>query len=307
MFTHEIRIQRSRVPYIIGACLAAVLAALMLVPLPNKVRAGFAVQPAELTEVKAGRAGTVEKVNLSEGDTADAGTVLAKLDTSELDKKVQELNDEVAIAERKRQGVIARNRGAAKAQAELQKAQAASKAAEAELARATDKAGSKKPPKLAALKKKADGLQAAVEKAQKAFDAAAPKTPEIDEQVKKLGEELDQVKAELARSNIETPRTGVVSALKLKPGQKVTEGERVAKVGDLTPLRVMLAPKGTGTFEPGQAVELLLPDGALHTTLVAAGTSTAEARIDNKDGKIKLTTEGEAIITAQPRPLIHFH
>ena len=306
MFTHEIRVQRSKVPYIIGACVVALLAALMLVPFPHQVRAGFALQCTELTEVTAPRAGTIEKVAAAEGDTTEAGKPLARLDGAELEKKVKELSDTLAIAERKREGTIARNRNAAKAQSELQKAQAAAKAAQAALDAETQKANGKQTPKLAAAQKKADAAQAAVDKAQKAFDASVPKTPELDAEVKKVEDELAATKAQLAKSSIDAPRAGLIASLSLKAGQKVSAGEVVAKVGEPTPLKVVLAPKQPTELKPGQVVELLFPDGPVRTTLTSAGKDSAEARIENKDGKIKLSTEGEAIITAEPRPLIHF-
>ncbi len=306
MFTHEIRVQRSKVPYIIGACVVALLAVLMLVPFPHPVRAGFALECTDLSEVKAPRAGTIEKVSANEGDTTEAAKPLARLDGAELEKKVKELSDTLAIDQRKREGAIARNRNAAKAQSELQKAQAAAKAASSALEAETQKAAGKETPKLAAAKKKAEAAGAAGEKAQKAFDAAVPKTPELDAEVKKVEEDLASAKADLAKSSIDAPRAGLIASLSLKPGQKVAAGEVVAKVGDLTPLKVLLAPKKPAELKPGQAVELLFPEGPVHATLVSAGKDSAEARIDNKDGKIKLSTEGEAIITAEPQPLIHF-
>jgi len=306
MFTHEIKIQRSRVPFIIGGVLALLVLAMMLVPFPHQVKAGFALQPASLTEVKAARAGIVEKVVATDGDTADAGTVLIKLDVAELNTKVQQATDQVNIAEKKRQTAIAKNRNAAKAQAELNKAEAAEKAAKAELDKETEKAGGKPSPKLSAAKKKLDAATAAVEKAQKAYDAAAPKTPELDAEVKKANDEVAAAKAELAKSEITAPTGGVVVGLTLKAGAKVAEGDVVAKLGAPTPLRVMLAPRKPATLKPGQAVELMFPEGVVKTTLTAAGQDNAEARLDNADGKIKLSTEGEAVITAEPRPLIHF-
>lgn len=306
VFTHEIKIQRSRVPYIIAGALVVLALAMLLVPFPHQVQAGYALQPMSLTEVKATRAGIVEKVVVAEGDLADAGTVVVKLDVADVNKKIQEATDQVTIAEKKRQTAVAKNRNAAKAQSELEKAQASVKTAQAALDKETEKAAGKPSPKVDAAKKKVDAATAAADKAQKAYDKVAPKTPEADAEVKKANDDLAAAKAELSKSEIASPKSGVVVGLSVKAGAKISEGETVAKVGDPTPLKVVLAPKKPGTFKPGQVVELKFGDQVVKTTLTAAGKDTAEAQLDNKDGKIKPSAEGEAIINAEPRPLIHF-
>ncbi len=305
VFTHEIKIQRSRVPFIIAGVLVLLALAMLLVPFPHQVEAGYALQPLSLTEVKASRAGIVEKVVTADGEAVDAGTVLVKLDVAELNKKIQDATDQVNIAEKKRQTAIAKNRNAAKAQAELEKAEAAQKAAQAALDKETEKAAGKPSPKVDAAKKKLDQAAQAADKAQKAYDKVAPKTPEADAEVKKANDELAAAKAELAKSEIVSPKAGVVVGLSVKAGAKVNEGEVVAKVGDPSPLKVMLAPKKPGVFKPGQAVELKVGDQLVKTTLTSAGQDTAEAQLDNRDGKIKPWGEGDAVITAEPRPLIH--
>jgi multidrug resistance efflux pump len=244
-------------------------------------------------------------VVVADGDSADAGTVLVKLDVAELNKKIQDATDQVTIAEKKRQTAIAKNRNAAKAQADLEKALGAQKAAQAALEKETEKAAGKPSPKVDAAKKKADAATKAAEQAQKAYDKVAPKTTEADAEVKKANDDLAAAKAELAKSEIVSPKQGVVVGLSVKAGAKVAEGETVAKVGDPSPLKVMLAPKKAGTFKPGQTVELKVGDQVVKTTLTSAGLDTAEAMLDNKDGKLKPWGEGEAMITAEPRPLIH--
>jgi multidrug efflux pump subunit AcrA (membrane-fusion protein) len=270
------------------------------------VQAGYALQPMTLTEVKATRAGIVEKVVVSDGDAASAGTVLVKLDVADVNKKIQDATDQVTIAEKKRQTAIAKNRNAAKAQADLQKALAMQKAAQAAFDKVSAENSNAKPVAISATKKVLDQATAAAEKAQKAYDKVAPKTPEADAEVKKANDELAAAKAELSKSEIVSPKAGVVIGLSVKAGAKVSEGDTVAKVGDPTPLKVLLAPKKPGTFKPGQTVELKVGEQMVKTTLTSAGKDTAEAQLDNKDGKIKPSGEGEATINAEPRPLIHF-
>ncbi|MBI4466592.1 MAG: HlyD family efflux transporter periplasmic adaptor subunit [Acidobacteria bacterium] len=79
---------------------AAILAFLVLIPTRSTVTTEFVLEPGARAEVRAGVPGLVSEVRVREGDTVEAGAVLAILHNAEVEARAAVVEQELKLAER---------------------------------------------------------------------------------------------------------------------------------------------------------------------------------------------------------------
>ncbi len=121
------RIEKVKKPrmYTSMAVISALLAAVMLVPLPHRVMCTLEIQARDARPVYVDVEGWVESIDVAPGDRVEAGQQLAQLVNPEVDLRIVRLRGEVAEHEtrlRTRRRLGARDRNAAASIRELQEA-----------------------------------------------------------------------------------------------------------------------------------------------------------------------------------------
>ena len=295
MFTGEIQRSRSKRPLVIGLVFVVLVVGLLLiVPMPHTLQSTFVLAPLSTVELTAQRAGTIADVTSATGATVAKGSILAKFDVTEAEKKLAELEKQVETL-----GKLTPTRPNPKAKAALVKAEAALKAADAALEKAKQ---ARKKPALAAAEKKQQAAASAVEKARAAVGLSAE---ELQAQLTTAKDALADAKAQIASAAILAPASGVLTLIDLEKGRAITVGAKLAVIEDTSKLRAMVkVPAGEAVLK-GMGVELSLPNGKKRVLFDAdAKGDVAEAEFDNATGALTVGVRGDAAIEGTQRSLI---
>ena len=299
MFTGEIQRARSKRPLVIGLISFIVVVGLVLVvPMPHTVKSTFVLAPLNTVELTAPREGTLGELAATTGSVVARGALIAKYDVSEAEKKVPELEAQLAALEKQKP-----SKPNPKAKAALARAAAALKAADAVRAKATKAAGGKKTPALTAAEKKQKAAAAAVEKANAA--PAGLSKEALEKQVTAAKEALTAAKAELATASILAPAAGVLTLIDLEKGKHLAKDARIAVVEDVSKLKALVKVPAGEVVLKGQGVELALPGGKKRVLFDSdAKGALAEAEFDNAKGEFSVGARGEANIEGTQRSLV---
>lgn len=285
---------------VIGLIFVLVVALIvLLVPMPRSLPATFTMVAGSVTEVTAPRDGVVLEIQSADGSMVAKGTVIAKYDNAEAQKKIEALNTTLAgLEDRKAKG----GKVSASAKAALTKGEAALKKETAALEKATKAGKGKTTAAMTAAQKKVDAAQAALEKAQL---AAGPTGEALDKELADRKAELDALKAELAAGNIVSPGSGLLT-LKLDKGAAVKKDALLGDVQETTKLKAQIKVPPGETITKGQPVELTVSPGNKKrlTFLGPAKNDVAEAEFDNQKGEFKLGATGEATIEGEQRSIL---
>ncbi len=286
----------------IGGVLLLLLV-LVLVPFPRTVKAKVSLLPLAQADVKAPHAGVLKDVP-SLGQSVQKGQVLAHFDSAPVDKRLKELEGELAQAEKKAKAPAALPKRAAEAKVKLARAEAAYKAAQSAAEKLAAKAKGKANPALARAQKTAAGAKAAFEAAKAAYDQVAPAPAgESDGEVAKLIAERDRLKAELAAATITAPVAGQVVELKAAAGQPIAADGVLAKVADTSSLTAVIrvGANDAKALKAGTSVSVKLSGVTRQVKLDRVEGERAEATIDNSKGALKPGLEGEAEVPGESK------
>lgn len=271
----------------------------LLVPMPRALPATYTMAAGSVAEVTAPRDGVVLEILSADGSLVAKGTVIAKYDNAELNKKSEDLTKTIeGLEERKAKG----GKVSPAAKAALTKAEAALKKETAALEKATKAGKGKTTPAMTAAQKKVDAAQAALEKAQA---AVGPTGEALDKELADRKAELDAVKAELSAGNIVSPGSGLLT-LKLDKGAAVKKDALLGDVQETTKLKAQVKVPPGEDITKGQAVELTVSPGNKRRLTFSgpAKNDVAEAEFDNQKGELKLGATGEATIEGAQRSIL---
>lgn len=298
MFTGEIQRSRSKRPLVIGVVFVVLVVGLLLVvPMPHTIESTYVLAPLSTVELTAPRDGTIAEITSTSGASVARGSIIAKYDVSEAEKKVAELGAQLEALSKQ-----TATKPNPRAKAALAKAEGALQSAEGALAKATAAAKEEKTPALAAAEKKQQAAQAAVEKARAAVGLTAE---ELEAQLSATRQALATAKAEVASGTILAPASGVLTLLSLEKGRAVTTGAKLAVVEDLSKLKALVkVPAGEPVLK-GMAVELVLPNAKKRVLFdTDAVGELAEAVFDNAKGELTVGVRGDAHIEGAQRSLV---
>jgi multidrug resistance efflux pump len=298
MFTGEIQRSRSKRPLVIGLVfLVLVVGLVLIVPMPHTVESTFVLAPLSTVELTAPRDGTIAELTSTTGATVARGSIIARYDVAEAEKKVGELEHQLEALSKQ-----TATKPNPKAKAAVTKAEAALKAADAAMEKATKAAKGKPAPALAAAEKKQKAAAATLEKARTAVGLTAE---ELEQQVTAKKESLAAAKAEVASGSLLAPASGVLTLVGLEKGRPVTTGAKLAMVEDISKLKALVkVPAGEAVLK-GMGVELALPKGKKRVLFDAdAKGEVAEAEFDNASGELTVGIRGDAHIEGTQRSLV---
>ena len=276
-----------------------VLLVVLLVPMPRALPATFTLAPGSVTELTAPRDGVILELVSADGAMVAKGTVIAKYDLSETQKKADELSKKLeALEERKASG----GKVPASAKAALSKAEAALKKETAALEKATKAGKGKTTAAMTSAQKKVDAAKAALEKAQL---AAGPTGEALDKELADQKAALDALKAELGAGSITSPAAGILF-LKLEKGAALKTGAPLGDVKEVGKLKAEVKVPPGEDIAKGQAVEIsLAPNNKKRLTFLGpAKNDVAEAELDNQKGEAKPGQTGDATIEGQQRSIL---
>jgi multidrug resistance efflux pump len=291
MFTGEIKRARSKRPLVMGLIFFILVVGLVLiVPMPHTVPSTFVLAPVNTVELTAPHDGTIAELTSTTGAIVAKGSIIAKFDVSEAEKKVPELEKQVDAL-----GKQTPAKPNPKVKAAIVKAEAALKAAQT----AVDKAPRTKK---AAAEKKKETAAAALEKAKKSTGLTAE---ELEAQLTTAKDALAAAKAQVAAGSIFAPASGVLTLIELEKGRAITSGAKIAVVEDTSKLKAMVKiPAGEAVLK-GQGVELVLPAGKRRVLFDGdAKGDVAEAEFDNAKGELTVGVRGDANIEGTQRSLV---
>lgn len=187
--------------------------------LPDDIAVGNGRIEAEIVHVASKNAGRVVEVRVQEGDTVEAGQILAVMDSRELSASLARARAELAQA----------NEDKAEAEAQIVEKTSLLRFASRELDRATELAASGHTTEERVDQRRADrdslaaGLRAA-----EARKAAAERAEEADQA------EVERIRAQLDDTELRAPRSGRVQYRLAEPGEVLAAGGRVLTIADLT-------------------------------------------------------------------------
>lgn len=187
--------------------------------LPGHIAVGNGRIEAEEVQVAAKYAGRVDEVLVDEGDTVQAGQVLARMDTAELEASLAGAWARVAQAE---ESVIEARAQIAQRQSEITYAQQ-------ELNRALFLFG-----KGHIAQERIDQRQSARDTAQAALDAAWARLETAKRSVDAAQAEARRIESQLDEATLTAPRGGRVQYRLAEPGEVIAGGGRVITLLDLT-------------------------------------------------------------------------
>jgi len=275
------------------------------VPFPHRVRAKVTFLPINQADVTVPHPGTLKELP-TVGQWVTKGQALARFDTAPLEKRLKELDAEIAAADKKAKAPGPLPRKAADLKAKAQKADALAKAAQADVDKLTAKLKGKPSPALAKAQKKAQLLKGAADAAQKAADAAAPTAPEAaKEELVKLNAEKDRLKADLAASAVLAPQGGEVVAVTAKAGEAMAAGAPVAKLSDTSSLIVVIhvSPADAKTIKQGSDADLKVGPVSQKLRIERVESDSAQATLRNEKGSFKLNTDAEAELAGESKSI----
>jgi len=269
------------------------------------VQATGTVQPRRQARLSLRTGGTVQEIHVEVGDKVEAGAVLLRLDTADLERAVRQA--ELALEARRAELQNARLGPDASqveiARANLRRATVQLQAAQAaydEVANEPDAATS---PEAVAL----ENAKASYEQAKAEFERIVEgPTPEeiarLENQVAAAEVALQEAEARLAQAQLVAPFPGIVLEVTVHEGENVGPGQPLILLADLSTLEIVaeIDEIDIGEVQPGQAVKIRLdafPGEELRGTVVhvapaasterGAGTFLGRVRFEPTDLPLK--------------------
>jgi len=193
--------------------------------LPDYIAAANGRIEAEEVNVAAKYGGRVMEVLVREGDTVEAGQVVARMETAEVEARLASLEAEVARAREAR----------AEAQAGVVQAESELRLAGQDLARTESLIA-----KGYATRERLDQQRAQQDNGRAALQAAKARVATAERGIEAAEANVRQVKAELAEAVLRSPRDGRVLYRLAEPGEVLASGGRVLSVLDLTDVHMIV-------------------------------------------------------------------
>ncbi len=187
--------------------------------LPDDIASGNGRIEAEEVHVAAKTAGRVAEVLVNEGDMVDAGQVIARMDTAELEASLAKAEADIAQTKE----------AVAEARAAIVQRQSELKYAEQELDRATTLFQ-----KGHVSKQSSDQKETARDTAKAVLDAAQARLVSSQRAVESAQAEARRIKTQLDDSTLIAPRRGRIQYRLAEPGEVLASGGNVVTILDLT-------------------------------------------------------------------------
>jgi multidrug resistance efflux pump len=226
----------------------------------------------------------------------EKGTVVGTWNTADAQERVKTL--EPAIAELQTRLKAADAPGKKRLVAVVDKAEAAASAAQAAVDKATADAKGAQTPALAAATRRLAAAQAALTSAR---TAAGPPRAELEGELAKRTQELEQARSEIDHPTLLAPASGAVAALAVKAGEPVAADATVLRIDSTDSLKATVSTPEQ-SVQPGMTAELNAGHLTHHVTLEAGGVAT----LDNGKHALEPGQPCTASIAGTPHPVIHF-
>ncbi|MFT3835773.1 MAG: HlyD family secretion protein [Myxococcaceae bacterium] len=299
-------VQGSRVPMFAGVGALAVLVIVLLIPFPRQVHAKVTLLPISQADATAPHAGLLKDV-MAVGSWVRKGDVIAHYDTAPLEKRLKELDAQIAAADKKAKapGPLPKKSQALKAAA--LKADALAKAAQADADKLAARLKGKSTPALVKAQNKAKLLKTAADAAQKTADAAMPTGPEqAKSELVALNAEKEKLKGEIQAASVIAPSGGQMVTVPAQAGQPVAAGAVVARLSDTSSLIAVmqLPPAETKNLKQGGSAEVKLPGFAKRVKVEKVEADHAEVTLDNQKATLKLDAVGEAELDGESKSIL---
>lgn len=250
------------------------------------VQATGTVQPRRQARLSLRTGGTVREIRVEEGDEVQAGEVLLRLDTAELERAVRQA--ELALEARRAELQDARLGPDASqveiARANLRRATVQLQAAQAAYDEIADEPDAETSPEAVAL----ENAKAAYEQAKAEFERLVEgPTPEeiarLENQVAAAEVALEDARARLAQAQLVAPFPGTVLEIAVREGENIGPGQFLILLADLHTLEIVaeIDEIDIGEVQPGQAVKIRLdafPGEELTGTLVHVAPAASTER-----------------------------
>ncbi len=220
--------------------------------------------------------GTVQSVNVEEGDLVKSGQVLCRLDDTQLKIRLETAEQRLAQARLQLE----------KGRVRQEKTEAQIKNGREDLQRYQrlydDKLVSERDVAL---------LRYKIEELEHDQRVSSSETRELTHRVEELEAEIAQVNLEISRTQIRAPFGGFIIQRSVNLGQMIRNSEAVFKLSDFSPLSadVHLAEAEAGEVKPGQAAIIRL--GSDLSDQVPARVARISPVVDQSSGTVKVTVE----------------
>lgn len=246
------------------------------------------LQPARRLEARAAFAGRVGSVNVAPGDPVQAGAVLVRLDTAELERQL-------ARVENRLREVEASERQEHREQAAAEEALAAERELERIAARAVDRIRDLQQRNLAATSDVEEAERAlqqqrlARNQQQLRVEGHADRLTQLSVQRREMELDLEQLRADLADAEFTAPFAGEVVGVEVEAGDRVSANTPLLTVIDRSQMRLearlplrmapLLQPQMPARLETEAGEYSLTLQG--WETLARGGTLLLRFRLDN--------------------------
>lgn len=254
------------------------------------IRANGRIEATEI-DVATKLPGRIVEVLAQEGDTVEAGALLARIDTASLEAQLRQLQAEVKRAEEERE-----YSRALVAQRESER-----RYADRELARLQDLVRHKH-----VSQDQVDQARTQAETAAAALRAAEIKVVETGAAIEAAAAQIDGIEVDIADSALRAPRRGRVLYRLAEPGEVLGVGGKVFTLLDLADVyMVLFLPElVAGRVAIGSEVRILLdaaPQAAIpaSTSFVAARAQFTPKQVETQTEREKLVFRAKARITPE--------
>ncbi|AJD51597.1 HlyD family secretion protein [Thalassospira xiamenensis M-5 = DSM 17429] len=213
--------------------------------LPEFIASGNGRIEAEEVRVATKYAGRVDEVLVDEGDVVQAGQVLARMDTAELQASLAKARAEVASAQ---QGIF-------EAKADIAQKESQLSLAQRQLERANELVKNNN-----IAREQVDQRKSERDVAEAALAAAKSRQTSSERNVEAAQAELDRIQVQINDSVLKAPRGGRVQYRLAEPGEVLAGGDPVVTVLDLTDvyMTIFLPTRQAGLAFVGNEARIVL-------------------------------------------------
>lgn len=238
--------------------------------LPDHIASGNGRIEAEEVHVATRYAGRVAEVLVEEGDTLEAGQVLARMDTAELMASLAKAEAEVAQAQE----------DVAEADAQIAQRVSEYKFAQQELARATFLIN-----KGHVSQARLDQRQTERDAAKAALEAARAHLLSTERAVESAAAEARRVQTQIDDAELKTPRDGRVQYRLAEPGEVLAAGGKVVTVLDLSDvyMTIFLPTAQVGRVLIGSEARIILDAAPEYVIPASVSFVAAEAQFTPRE------------------------
>ncbi len=249
--------------------------------LPDNIASGNGRIEAEEVHVAAKYAGRVAEVLVSEGDMVEAGQILARMDTAELEASLAKASADVAQAQET----------VAEARALIAQRESELKFAQQELDRALFLVQ-----KGHVSKQLADQRQTERDTAKAALEAARARLVSTQRAVDSAAAEVRRIQTQIDDSSLTAPRRGRVQYRLAEPGEVVASGGRVVTLLDLTDvyMTIFLPTAQVGRVFVGSEARIILD--AVQQYVIPATVSFVAAEAQFTPREVETRSEREKLM-----------